>query len=93
MQIGTVHSVSMDGFEFSPGEVTIAVGDTVKWTNSADPDWHSATHVPAVGGKPLFDSPDLHAGDPPFSFTFTTAGDYDYVCRNHGHMKGKVKVQ
>lgn len=87
------YPVSMDGFDFTPRERTIKVGETVEWTNSADPDWHSATHKPAAGKKPLFDSPDLNAGDPPFSFKFDTAGTYEYFCRNHGHMKGTIKVE
>jgi plastocyanin len=88
------HPVSMDQFRFSPPELTIKVGETVEWTNRADPDWHSATHMPtAAGEKPIFDSPDLNAGDPPFSFTFYAAGEYDYKCRNHDFMRGKIKVE
>ena len=88
----TNHPVSMDGFQFSPSEVNIIKGDTVEWTNANDPDWHSATHKPTAGGIAIFDSPDLFAGDKPFSFTFVEAGEFDYFCRNHGHMKGKIKV-
>jgi plastocyanin len=82
----------MDGFAFNPAELSIKAGETVVWTNAADPDWHSATHRPAAGGAVLFDSPDLNAGDPPFSFTFHAAGEYKYACRNHGHMRGVIKV-
>lgn len=88
-----MHPVSMDGFEFTPQELTIAVGDTVQWTNTADDEWHSATHVPVAGKDQLFDSPELFAGDPPFSFTFDTAGRYDYFCRNHPHMTGTITVE
>ena len=28
-----------------------------------------------------------------FSFTFATAGDYDYLCSIHPNMKGKVIVK
>lgn len=90
---GQKHPVSMDGFDFTPREITISVGDSVEWTNSSDPDWHSATHVPAAGGNVAFDSPDINAGDAPYTFTFDAAGEYNYVCRNHGHMKGKVTVK
>jgi plastocyanin len=33
------------------------------------------------------------AKDAKFSFTFTTAGDFDYVCSIHPNMKGKVIVK
>jgi plastocyanin len=31
--------------------------------------------------------------DATFSFTFTTAGDYNYLCSIHPNMKGKVIVK
>jgi plastocyanin len=93
MRSQKTNPVSMDGFDFTPRELTIKVGEAVEWTNSADPDWHSATHKPAAGENRLFDSPDLFAGDPPFSFTFNTAGQYEYFCRNHQEMQGKIKVE
>jgi plastocyanin len=31
--------------------------------------------------------------DAKFSFTFTTAGDYSYLCSIHPNMKGKVIVK
>ena len=87
-------TVSMDGFAFTPPELTIKVGETVEWSNTADPDWHSATHKPSAGEKKVFDSPNINAGDPPFSFTFNTAGLYQYFCRNHGDMmQGKITVE
>jgi plastocyanin len=86
------HPVSMDGFQFSPKDIPISVGDTVEWTNGEDDDWHSATHQPAEGAKELFDSPRLFAGDS-YSFQFDVAGTYNYFCRNHPeHMKGTVVV-
>jgi plastocyanin len=30
--------------------------------------------------------------DQSFEFTFATAGDYDYYCGLHPHMKGKIVV-
>ena len=33
------------------------------------------------------------AKDAEFSFTFATAGDYDYLCSIHPNMKGKVIVK
>jgi len=87
------HPVSMDGFDFTPRELTIKAGEAVEWTNTADPDWHSATHVPDAGRKVVFDSPDIFAGDPAYSFTFDAAGKYDYHCRNHSHMKGVITVE
>ena len=35
----------------------------------------------------------LLAKDASFSFTFTTAGDYSYLCSIHPNMKAKVIVK
>jgi plastocyanin len=82
--------VSTDDSAFDPDQLTITVGETVKWTNTADAEWHSATHTPA-SGAPLFNSPNLYPGDS-FSFKFVTAGTYPYNCRHHPGMTGTITV-
>jgi plastocyanin len=74
------------GYEYAPGDVTVAQGDTVTWTNS-----DTAPHtVTSTGGGPL-DSPNLQKGDS-WSFTFTQAGSYPYYCAVHPDMKATVTV-
>jgi len=80
------HAVTIVDFRFEPGQLTIAVGDTVTWTNQ-DGAAHTAT---ATGGA--FDSGNMKSGDA-FSFTFASAGDYPYLCTYHPEMTGTIIVQ
>jgi plastocyanin len=83
---GPVATVSMDHNTFIPGEITVAPGTTVTWVNN-EPMPHTV-----VDSNKGFRSKTL-VKDARFSFTFTTAGDYDYVCSIHPNMKGKVIVK
>ena len=75
---------------FTPGDVTIEVGDTVKW-NWEDPQIpHTVTSGKNGVFDGLFDS-NGHRGPFTFSFTFTAVGTVDYFCRNHFAM-GMVGV-
>jgi plastocyanin len=80
------HTVNIVDFSFEPGQLTIAVGDTVTWTNE-DGAAHTAT---ATGGA--FDSGNMEQGDA-FSFTFASAGDYPYLCTYHPEMTGTIFVR
>lgn len=79
-------SVQIRDFAFGPGTVTVAVGDTVTWTNS-----DSAPHT-ATAESGAFDSGNLDAGQS-FSFTFTTPGTYVYRCDYHSEMQGTIVVE
>ncbi len=79
------HSVEIgDGF-FGPSELTIAVGDTVTWTN-ADDSPHTVTDEAGS-----FDSGNVDAGQT-FSFTFTEPGTYTYLCQYHDEMVATITV-
>jgi plastocyanin len=80
--------VSIDNFVFDPKEVVVMVGATITWVN-ADDVVHTVTSKAA---PPLFDSRTLHTGDT-FSFEFKTPGTYDYFCKAHPYMTGKVIVK
>lgn len=75
---------------FTPSEVTVAVGATVVWQIDAGESPHD---VIATGG--FFSSISPMARGIPFSFAFTTAGVYDYVCTFHINegMTGKIIVK
>lgn len=83
---GGGHAIEIVDFAFSPATLTIAVGDTVTWTNS-DPVVHTAT-----AGSGAFDSGDLDTGES-YSVTFTIAGTYDYLCTPHPTMTGRIVVE
>jgi len=77
---------------FIPDPVTIAVGETVTWANT-DTAAHTATGgTPADGLSGVFDSSLIMAGQS-YSFTFDTAGMYDYHCMVHPWMLGTVIVE
>jgi plastocyanin len=78
-------SVTIGDFFFSPSSVTVAVGDTVTWTNTGDAP-HNAT---ADDGS--FSTPDLNKGQSA-SHQFTSAGTFSYICTIHPNMHGTVRV-
>jgi len=83
---GPVASVNMDHNTFIPSEITVAPGTTVTWVNN-----ETMPHT-VVNPNQGFRSKFL-VKDAKFSFTFTTPGDYDYLCSIHPNMKGKVIVK
>jgi plastocyanin len=79
--------VAIKGFAFAPAALTVPVGTTVTWTNQ-DSDAHTVTSD--GGGGPL-NSKALATGDT-FSFTFTQAGTFKYLCTIHPFMTATVTV-
>jgi plastocyanin len=86
-EVVEVHMTS--SLTFSPSELTIAPGTTVRWVNDADifhtitPDGHSEWNEGSVGS----------AGET-FSHTFQTAGTFPYYCSPHRSqgMTGTITV-
>lgn len=81
-------TVNVAGTSFSPGNVTIQVGDTVTWVNN-----NQGFHNVAA------DDGSFRSGDPAdewtFSHTFTAAGTFGYHCEPHQSfgMTGTVTVE
>jgi plastocyanin len=71
---------------FNPGEMTVAIGDTVTWVNT---DTVSHTSTSNAAG---WESGTIAPGRQ-FSFTFGTAGTFPYHCRIHPGMVGSVVVR
>ena len=80
------NEITIDNFTFTPKELTVAVGTTVKWVNHDD-----IPHT-IVEKKTTFRSKALDTDDS-YSFTFTSAGAFDYFCGLHPHMVGQVIVK
>jgi plastocyanin len=76
--------VVIEGFAFQPATLTITSGTTVTWINQ-DP----VAHNIAIAGT---ESPRLNKGDS-WSYTFDTAGTFDYICGLHPSMKGQIIVE
>jgi plastocyanin len=77
--------VLIDTYKFGPDALTVPVGTTVTWTNN-DGDEHTV-----VAKDQSFSSPALAKGQT-FSYTFTKAGKYDYLCSIHPFMVASVTV-
>ena len=80
------NEVTIDNFTFGPPELTVAVGTTVKWVNHDDIPHNVVNKDKAFRSKAL-------DTDDSYSFTFASAGTYDYFCGLHPHMQGKIIVK
>jgi plastocyanin len=80
---GTVN-VSIQNFSFTPQNITIQAGSTVRWTNN-----DSTAHTATSPGN--FDSGNLNSGGS-YQFTFNTPGTYTYFCAYHAGMTGTITV-
>jgi amicyanin len=78
--------VTIDNFTFTAPELTVAVGTTVKWVN------HDDIPHSVVDKNKAFRSKALDTDDA-YSFTFASAGTFDYFCGLHPHMVGKIIVK
>jgi len=81
------HSISIQGFAFSPASLTIAVGDTVKWTNH-----DSAAHTATSDTGSELASSQLASGQT-YQHVFLAGGTFAYHCAVHASMHGSVKAQ
>ena len=77
---------------FIPSEITVNVGDTIKWENK-DSAAHTVTSGSATDGPDgTFDSNMLMSGQT-FSHTFRTSGEYPYFDMLHPWQAGTVVVK
>jgi len=80
------NAVDVKNFSFNPSSLTVSKGTKVTWTFD-----DSAKHN-VTDSKSTFKSQDLSGGGT-YSFTFSTAGTYSYICSIHPYMKGTVTVK
>ena len=91
--------VTTSGNSFVASEITIDVGDTVRWTN-LQPGFHNVAEVDEADWNTNTNNPNggFFSGVPgavnEFEFTFNDAGTFFYICQEHisMSMKGKVIV-
>lgn len=72
-------------FGYQPATITVAVGDTVTWSNTG------ALQHTVTSETGAFDS-GLIAPGQSFTQTFQTPGTYNYFCTLHPNMRGTVTV-
>lgn len=78
-------AVQIQGFVFSPADITVTAGTIVEWTN-LDGSAHTAT-----ANDNAWDSGTL-SQNAKFSRAFSTPGTFAYKCKFHGSMTGTVTV-
>ena len=84
------HSISIALFRFNPQTITIAVGDSVQWTNR-----EATTHSAFRSAPPAFHTEDLERNQTSSPITFTEASPaegFGYVCDPHTGMTGTIIV-
>ena len=81
------YNIEISDFAFKQSQLTINVGDTIIWTNK-DSTRHTVT---SDAGNEL--GSDYLPKNEIYSHTFNLAGTFDYHCRPHPYMKGKIIVR
>jgi hypothetical protein len=78
----------VSNFAFAPSSVSVPVGTTVEWTNH-----DTAPHdVTVTSGPVAIHSPTLTTGQS-WSYAFTVAGTYAYICSIHPDMHATLTVR
>lgn len=84
---GEVHEVRTYKYKFEPAEITIKVGDTVRWVNTEKRAYHNVWFR-ELGEKPVGE---FFPGET-YEKTFDTPGDYPYVCEPHEEERDMIGV-
>jgi plastocyanin len=84
---GQTVEVSIEKYLFTPPEVSIRAGDTVKWVNREKRTSHSVV-FPQEGGR----ESERMFPDESWERQFTQPGRYPYTCGPHPEMKGVIIV-
>ncbi len=79
--------VEIKNFDFAPGNITVAVGTKITWTNKDE-----SAHTVADPTHAIFSSNHLRTGET-FSYTTTKAGVIQYMCTLHPLMKATITVK
>lgn len=79
-------NVSILKYIYSPKDMTVGLGSTVKWTNTADIN-HTVTSDTAK-----FNSGTMEPGDT-YSYQFNEVGTFTYRCNFHDTMTGTIIVK
>lgn len=91
----TTHNVSASDFSFSPVNLNVTVGDTVKWTRingSHTTTCNGTNGSTRPSGATAWDAA-LNAGSPVFVYVITVPGMYHYVCTPHApSMAGNINA-
>ena len=76
----------VEDYDFAPSALIVGLGTEVTWRNAG-----RADHTVTAEGDGAFDSGSLAPGAE-FAHAFDRAGTYEYVCKVHPAMRGRVEV-
>ncbi len=79
--------VVIKDFKFTPQQVTVKPGDTVRWENHEKRQYHSVWFE--ASGDP---EPDYFFPEESWERVFDSTGDFPYRCGPHPEMTGVVHV-
>ena len=79
-------AIDIAKFAYGPKEITVAPGTKIVWTN------HDQTPHTVTSNDKSFASKGLDTDDK-FEHTFTSEGDFSYICTVHPYMTGVVHVK
>ena len=81
----TIHLINQQGLTFSPDNLTVLVGDTVRfrWNNGT----HNTVSTVVPEGAATWNSP-LNSGNQSYDYEVTVAGNYEYRCTFHSGQDG-----
>ena len=85
---GETVEVEIKDYKYSPAQLTVKVGTTVKWVNREK----RTTHSILFTGPGGFES-ERFFPDESWQHTFDKPGSYPYRCGPHPEMKGQVDVR
>jgi plastocyanin len=84
----SVVEVKIQKYKYIPSELTISVGQKVRWLNTEKRQYHSVWFEAEES-----DEPDYFFPEETFERTFDKPGVYNYRCGPHPEMKGKIIVK
>ena len=82
----TVHNISIVGLDFSPADITISQGDTVRWTN-LDGVIHTSTSDALIWNSGFLGTGQSYARQ------FNDLGTFPYHCTLHPTMTDTITVE
>lgn len=74
------HDIVVRNFEFSPSDLSVEVGDTIRWIHESGS--HTTTSVSVPENASSWDDP-MTADDDVFLYHVEEEGTYDYQCTPH----------
>jgi plastocyanin len=82
---GKAHRVAIEGMKYAPETLEVAPGDTVTWTNR-----DFLPHTVSAGKAIESGTIDANGS---WKYVARQKGEFDYICRLHPGMRGRLVVR